>query len=335
MQKQFLAAVVASVVAGQAMAVTVIDDGTNKFTIGGHVGMRYEHDQNRADNKLQAAGDSSRFNFQFESKLSEDVTAFARTEWGFDVTNHDNFGFTNRLGFAGVKGNFGSISVGQQWSTFSQIANWTDTFATASAAEGSYTTNAGYLGSSRANDTIQYNLNVDALNISAQYQTGAGEAKDGRTRKHGYSFAASYDLPMGVSLGATYNQVQFVENDKNDAKAMLLAAKFEQGPIYSAFTYGEYKNYVTINTLTENARGIEFVGGYQLAENLSVQTGFVQMKDKDSSDKTQHVPVEVVYTAGPVQLSGTYNFVQSQHEDAVEGKVETKDSFVAQVRYYF
>ena len=336
MQKQFLAAVVASVVAGQAMAITVVDDGTNKFTVGGHVGMRYEHDQNRDSNKLQSAGDSSRINFQFESKLNEDVTAFARAEWGFDVTEHDDFGFSNRLGYAGVKGGFGSISVGQQWSTFSHIANWTDTFATAAAAEGSYTSNAGYLGSSRANDTIQYNLDVDALNVSAQYQTGAGEAKDGRTRKHGYSFAASYDLPQGFSIGATYNHVQFVEDNQSDAKAALLAAKFEQGPIYSAFTYGEYRNYVTVDSTTENApvtanaRGIEFVGGYQLAENWSVQSGFVQLKDKDSSDKTQHVPVEVVYTAGPVQLSGTYNFVQSVHD----GK-DVKDSFVAQARYYF
>ena len=41
MQKKILAAVVASMVAGQAMAVTIIDDGTNKATIGGYLDLRY------------------------------------------------------------------------------------------------------------------------------------------------------------------------------------------------------------------------------------------------------------------------------------------------------
>ena len=338
MQKQFLAAVVASVVAGQAMAVTIVDDGTNKFTLGGHIGIRAVAGKTGdAASSLQSAGDSSRFNFQFESKLNEDITAFARGEWGFDVTRQGDGQFNNRLGFVGATTDYGSLSVGKQWSSFSQIANWTDTFATSDGGMGMYGSNGHAYGTARANDSLQYNLSVDALSVSAQYQ--AGEAIDGKngqyTRKHGYGFAASYELPMGVSLGAAYNQVQFVEN-VNDAKALVLAAKFEQGPIYAAFTYGDYKNHASIGSgvngkTIEKARGIELVGGYQLADNLSVQTGFMQLKDKDDSNfKDQFVPVEVMYTAGPVQLSGTYNFQQSKHNG-----VDVKDSVVAQARYYF
>lgn len=330
MQKQFLAAVVASAVAGQAMAITVVDDGTNKFSVGGHVGMRYESQ----DSDTQAIGDSSRINFQFESRLNEDVTAFARTEWGFDITEHDNFGFSNRLGFVGVKGDFGSVSVGQQWSAFSEVASWTDNFATAGAGTGMDET----YGTARAQDALKYNISVNGLNVGAQYQVADAAPETpvagSRTREHGYQFAVSYDLPMGVSAGVAYNQVQFSEANTDDAKALVAAVKYEQGPVYTAFTYGDYKNYSYINGVedfTKNARSIEFVAQYQLADNLSVQTGFISLEDKDDSDnKTQHVPVEVVYTTGPVQLSGTYTFEQS--ETAGEGQ---KDQFVAQARYYF
>ena len=95
MSKKILAAVVASVVAGQAAAVTVLDDGTNKFTVGGHIGMRFAHQDSRDQNSnSEFASDASRFNFQFESKLNEGFTAFARGEWGFDVTNNNQGGIS-------------------------------------------------------------------------------------------------------------------------------------------------------------------------------------------------------------------------------------------------
>ena len=344
MQKQFLAAVVASVVAGQAMAATVYEDDNTRFSIGGHIGIRAEAGKSGDEtSNLKAAGDSSRFNFQMETKLTEDLTAFGRGEWGFNVTKHSGEVFNNRLGFVGVRhSDFGSISFGQQWSPFSQIANWTDTFATADGGLGIYDTNGGQFGTSRANDALQYNLSVDGLHVSAQYQTGQSFAEGdnvntGLTRKHGYQFAVSYDLPMGVSAGVTYNQTQFVQN-KDDAKALVVAVKYENGPVYTAFSFGDYKNHSIMSDTRYEAnddrvtrsQGLEWVGAYQLAENMSVQTGFIQLKDKNSDDKVQNVPVELVYTAGPVQLSGTYTFEQSK----IDGKAK-KDKFVAQARYYF
>ena len=348
MSKKILAAVVASVVAGQAAAVTVVDDGTNKFTVGGHVGMRYKHDQNLSDNKLQSAGDSSRINFQFESRLNDDVTAFARAEWGFDVTETDDFGFTNRLGYAGVKGGFGSISVGQQWSTYSTVALWTDNFATAGGeASGMYGSWGDYNGTARANDALQYNLSVQGLNISAQYQVGGSQktthTDEGntivdvqRTRDGAYSMALSYDLPMGLSIGGAYNQTSFVESDQKDAKAYIIGAKFEQGPVYAAATFSESKNHATYNNITfEKAQGYELYGSYQLTESFKLGGGFNSLRDKAdqanlADTKLEYYPLEVVYTAGPLQLSGTYTF-----ENSTRNGEKVKDNVVAQVRYYF
>ena len=361
MQKQFLAAVVASVVAGQAMAVTVVDDGTNKFSVGGHIGMRYEHEKRGPEEgNGQGAGDSSRFNFQFESKLNEDVTAFARGEWGFDVTRHDNQQFSNRLGFAGVKGDFGTITAGKQWGAYSKVANWTDAFATEGGdASGLYGPSGHYNGTARANEAIQYDISVNGLNVAAQYQFSGGKGDDTvhndfgvadwsgtRTRDYGFGLAVSYDLPMGLSFGGAYNQVKYVEDGQNDAKAMILGAKFDQGPVYAAFTFGEYKNHAAmdVNVIEgtsherkqqtfEKARGYELYASYQLTENFKVEGGYNQLDDKtDQTENTKlkYMPVGLVYTAGPVQLSGTYTYEKSKFNN-----IEVKDRFVAQARYYF
>lgn len=362
MSKKILAAVVASVVAGQAAAITVIDDGTNKFSVGGHLGMRYHYQSSKKDkNDLGVNGDSSRFNFQLESKLNEYVTAFAVGEWGFDVTNHNSSStFSNRLGYAGVRGDFGSISIGQQWSTYSTVAEWTDTFATAGGdASGLYGEWGDNNGTGRANDALQYNLSIQGLNISAQYQAG-GSAKgrlDGdpdltprsnnRTRDYSYSMAASYDLPMGLSLGGAYNQTKFVQSWLKDAKAFVAAAKFDQGPIYVSASFSLTKNHSTIVTgydaaddknihsTMEKAHGYEVYGSYQLDNHFKVGAGFNGLRDKASQSnlndtKLEYYPIEVVYTAGPLQLSGTYTFENSRRNGE-----SVKDNVVAQIRYHF
>ena len=353
MQKQILAAVVASVVAGQAMAITVVDDGTNSVTVGGHVGMRYV-DQDKGD----TAGDSSRINFGFEHMLTQDTTAFAKVEWGFDVTDTSDDVFNNRLGYVGVMNEqFGTVTFGKQWSSYSKVAGWTDMFATTGgSASGMYSDIGDAAGTARADDALQYNYSMMGLNISAQTQLGERDVelpstpdKTSGTRDGSYSFAASYDLPMGLSIGAAYNQAE-IDNAKlattpatavNDfkAKAAIIGAKFEADKIYAAFTYAKLDNlgdeYLGV---VEEAEGIELYASYQLNDMFKIGGGYNQLKDESSYDEAhdkgeiKYFPIEVVYTQGPVQLSGTYQFEDSEMADSEE-KVE--DKLILQARYYF
>ncbi len=327
MQKKLLAAVVASMVAGQAMAITVVDDGTNKFSVGGHVGMRYVN----SDSDTTAKGDSSRFNLAFEHKLSSDVAAFAKGEWGFDVTDSDDKDgkdtFKNRLGYVGVKhSTLGSVTVGKQWSTYSMLSDFTDVFAIHGGdASGAYDLDSTY----RADDSLQYNISLQGLNISAQFQTGDAEDVDNiRTRDNGYALAMSYDLDFGLSFGAAYNQVSFKESGKGDAKAAIVGVKYTRDALYAAATYTETSNHTDT---TGKTQGTELYVSYQLNENYKFETGYNGI-DFDNSDKeTSYFPVAVVYTTGPVQLSATYKFDQSK--DADENDAE--DELVLQARYYF
>ena len=238
MQKKLLAAVVSSLIAGQAMAVTVADNGTSKFEIGGYVGSRY---QSEDIGTTEAIGDSSRINIAGESKLNEDFTAFAKIEYGFSNTNSGKTedDFTARLGYVGVKSDkFGSLSLGKQWSTYSKVSTWTDMFATTGGdASGTYN-NGDFNGTGRADDAVQYNVSVKGLNVSAQLQTADADAQSDRS--NGTSFAASYDLPMGLSVGAAWNRAN-MDNGKPDAKAAIAAVKYSKDALYAAFSYGEYR----------------------------------------------------------------------------------------------
>ncbi|USE37172.1 porin [Endozoicomonas sp. SCSIO W0465] len=349
MQKKILAAVVASVMAGQAMAVTVIDNGTDKVTIGGHVGMRYV---DQTDGKSE--GDSSRINFGFEHKLTEATTAFAKAEWGFDVTDTDGDVFSNRLGYLGAKNDqFGSISYGKQWSTYYTVAGWTDVLATTGGNTiGTYSRFGDALGTARADDAIQYNHSIMGLNISAQAQLGEREVIDSKaavdfgTRDSSYAIAASYDLPMGLSFGAAYNQAEVKDlkpvvygSDKLKAKSAVIGAKFEADKIYAAFTYAELRNLDDKDYLgfVKEAQGMELYASYQLNEMFKVGGGYNQLKDESNSavankGEIKYIPVEVVYTQGPVQLSGTYEFQDS----VIAGTTESvDDKLILQARYYF
>lgn len=345
MQKKILAAVVASVMAGQAMAATVVDNGTDKVTIGGHVGMRYV---DQTDGKSE--GDSSRINFGFEHKLTEATTAFAKAEWGFNVTKTDGEVFTNRLGYLGAKNDqFGSISYGKQWSTYYTVAGWTDVMATTGGnTVGTYSDLGDALGTARADDAIQYNHSIMGLNISAQAQLGEREVVAvpvAGTRDSSYAIAASYDLPMGLSFGAAYNQAEVKDlvapvngSDKLKAKSAVIGAKFEADKIYAAFTYAELRNlgddYLGFTT---DAQGMELYASYQLNEMFKVGGGYNQLKDESNSavankGEIKYIPVEVVYTQGPVQLSGTYEF----HDSVVVNTTESvDDKLILQARYYF
>lgn len=351
MQKKLLAAVVTSLVAGQAMAVTVADNGTSKFEIGGYVGSRYQIED---FGDAKAIGDSSRINIAGESKLNDTVTAFAKIEYGFSNTNNSmtDDDFSARLGYVGVKSDkLGSLTLGKQWATYSKVGTWTDMFATTGGDAVGVYSNHEVNGTGRADDAIQYNISVNGLNVSAQYQVADSDSdskdysidpkdgsidqhnKDNVDRKSAYGLAISYDLPMGLSLGATYNEARFDEGAPK-AKASLLAVKYAQGPVYAAATYAKMKNHATISTVDlEKAKGMELYVSYQLNDNFKLETGYNQLEsdnDKNTDSELKYIPVGVVYNYGAIQLSGTYQFENSK----VSGE-DKEDKVILQARYYF
>lgn len=361
MKKQVLAAAVASLVAGPALAINVVDNGTTTFDIGGHIGARVKDHYD-----LETVGDSSRFNFKFTNKLTEQVTAYGTGEWGFDITNtnSEKTFFNNRLGFVGLTHDvLGSISFGKQWSTYSKIAGWTDTtFAADSGnATGIYTKEGHALGTARADDAVQYNFSMNGFMVSAQTQIGERNVDADRKRDESYAIAASYTLPMGLSVGAAYNDANVKSRTGGKdyhSTSWVLGAKFEMDGLlnpndglYIAATYADLQN-VTIgingnrvvadspadtdSVNFDDAQGMEFIAQYDINENWGAQIGFYHLTGDEANQankpdsKIQSIPVGVSYRIGSMLFTGTYQFDSSE----VRG-VKAKDKAVFQARYFF
>ena len=380
MQKKLLAAAVSSLIAGQAMAVTVYDDGSNKFDVGGHIGVRVVNQKNGNDtSNTNTKGDESRFNLVAESNLNESTTAFATGEWGFDVTSedadndNDDNTFSTRLGFVGISNDrLGTLSIGKQWSAYNRVGGWTDQFATVGGeASGLYAHNEAALGVGRADDALQYHWGANSLNVYAQYQFADNEkishdpfdiilgSPISRQRKESYGLAVSYDLPMGISFGAAYNEARFEEEDQDKAQATLIGIKYIQGAIYAAVTYSQMKNHASFlqrktegvvkdfYSVFEKAVGTEVYVSYELNDNFKLETGYNELKndgdavsDAEKATKVKYFPVGLVYTSGALQLSATYKYNKGTWlvlEDSAVGVVQkdVEDEFVVQARYHF
>ncbi|MDP0560882.1 MAG: porin [Candidatus Endonucleobacter sp. (ex Gigantidas childressi)] len=275
MPKKLLASIVSFWVAGQAVGLEVLNDGTNKVSIGGYIALQTKTTEGRT----KVNNDSARINFAFEHSLSETMTGFALVEWGYKANNEYSVNanmetkaadlFSNRLGYIGLKhSEYGSVAFGKQTSVYSDISDWTDQCAIngggAVGVNNGITSDGGFSGTaSRSDDAISYRIEFDSLQLGAQYQLrdsnyNEGENKvfvnGGARRNYGYQVAASYTLDMGLSFGATYSEtsleakIQHAASSKGiNANAFAGGIKYMMDDLYLAATCVQFKNYTTIH----------------------------------------------------------------------------------------
>ncbi|WP_257288253.1 porin [Endozoicomonas sp. SESOKO2] len=375
MQKKLLATLVASLVAGQAMALEVYNDDVNSLSIGGKIGAKTMK-SNGSDAEMKDA--SPRINFKYAHKFSSGWTGSAVAEWGFYAVDGDQDDqFFNRLGNVGLSHDtYGAFTAGKAWSVTSDVSGWTDQFAIGGgAAMGVYSGRDGLVsddeashgsgdsdGTARADDVIQYRNSFGGLNVGIQYQLkGTGgktqELKNGQlvtvdgTRDSSYGVALSYDLPMGLSLGATYNEAKYAEelgalplyNGSDKSTSATVGAKYENEALYLAATYGQFENKTAVvkGTLDKESTGIELYGKLalpQVVEGFYLQSGFNQLTADDTytGDKTDaqfsDYMVGAIYETGPMQFAFEYT---RGEKVAADGSKDLDDTYAVQALYYF
>ncbi|WP_411991558.1 porin [Agarivorans sp. DSG3-1] len=344
MKKTILAiAIPALFTAGATNAQEIYNDGENSFSIGGRLNLMVES----ADNGVEGEGrearsenNSSRINLNFSRKMSENVTARATMEYGIDNPNGDSDApFFNRLGFVAFDhADYGSISYGKQWSTYYTVTGVTDVFwVYGGSAMGIYDGGHGETGAGRANDALQYNGSFGGVNLSGQYQF----ADENEGRKDSYSGAVSYDFDFGLNVGATYHQMNRTDAKKaevsndGDIKLTALAASYNQGPIYAAVSYGEFKNHVEFDGATgvsDKAMGHEGVFAYTLDMGLQLYTGWNYQEDKNSEADLKTALVGAMYDWNNVLL---YTEYQDETVKSTSGNKTDDNRLALGVRYNF
>ncbi|MGY5453165.1 porin [Agarivorans sp. MS3-6] len=359
MNKTILAiAIPALFAAGATNAQEIYNDGENAFSIGGRLNLMVESANEDGERDARAEDNASRINLNFSRELTNGFAARATMEYGLDNPNGDSSNpFFNRLGFLALDhDDYGSLSFGKQWSTYYSVVGNTDVFwvyggtsmgiydgATGINSDGELTGGHGVAGTGRANDALQYNGSFGGVNLSGQYQF----ADQSNGRKDSYSGAISYDFDFGLNVGTTYHQMNRTAEamsdvkrssggNSGDAKLAALAATYNQGPIYAAVTYGEFKDHVSFDgeTVSEKAIGHEGVVAYTLDMGLQLYTGWNVQDDKaaNSLGELKEGYVGAMYDWNNILLYTEYR--NSKEKDVVG--VKTDDNrLAAGVRYNF
>ncbi|MDH3388762.1 MAG: porin [Gammaproteobacteria bacterium] len=200
-----------------------------------------------ADSSIDFASASrgSRIGFKGETDLGNGMTAYGKYEWGVNAGSGGSGVGSTRHGIVGLKGDFGSLTIGHQWHTYYDninavvdIANW----------------NSGYYSVGRTSDAVSYKGEFGAVSVGATgyfrndatYDTGldgtelsvafdAGPVRLGVGVKSDAGAVAADDLDVtGISVSGTFSDVYLALSLQNwdlngaEADSTEISAAFGQ-----------------------------------------------------------------------------------------------------------
>ncbi len=244
--------------------------------------------------ELNLSSNSSRLGFKADTKINDDLTAFAQIEQQINFTSGDQDGksvdFATRDTFVGVKGEFGQVRVGKFDSPFKAARNPINFFG-------------DQLGDIR-NVTRAGNLRFDERNPNTvEYQSPKFAG--------GFTAAAALSLHEGTNAGhasdikdANGNVITEKGDSKKD-KAYDLALGYKEGPIDVALAYERYDE----DAARGKRDGIRLAAAYKLTPELNLAALYQILKhDNDNANPDAQVfGVAADYKIAPnTYLRGQY-----------------------------
>ena len=204
MKKKMLAAAIASALAVPS-AFAAIDDAGMKYTSASEgfygsfrFGLYSEEDDDFNTTGSISRTEGTRLGVQGDVDVGHGNTAFYRLEWEYDYNvgsfnpgdtdrdGTDNNAFRARLGYAGLKGKFGSVQVGRMWS-----ADYDYVF---SLADVTNNVTGNFAPRFRVSNAIRYDSpDIQGFNFAIQVHADDGE---GRTTPR---------TPAVIPTDASYN----------------------------------------------------------------------------------------------------------------------------------
>ncbi|MGL5757898.1 porin [Plesiomonas sp.] len=324
MKRTVLAAMIPAILmASAANAAVIYDQNNNKLDLYGSVTGDYHFASNHNAGMYQRGDQSyARLGLKGTTQINSNLQGFGHVEYNLATNQDSNYNGPSqiRLAYAGLKDDrYGSISYGRNWGVSYDVTGYTDvlpewgedTQGYMPEATNNYSGSAPTLfGNGRSDGVLQYRNNWDNFNLALQL-LAPNDSYDGDSSNHnysrmvengtGYGIAMSYDLDMGVTLGATYNnarksdwQKENIANDKN-AQLWSLGAKYDANNVYAAINYTQTKNQMaysmsplgganigeTTNSINDNAfastsQAVFAVAQYNFDNGLTPSIGYAQ-----------------------------------------------------------
>jgi len=253
--------------------------------------------------------------------VSENQTGFGRLEPG----SKEDAIYT-RLGFVGFDfGDYGLFQAGKQWSTYYDVAGYTDNFFVfGGSASGTYTlqSDGGGSGTGRADKTLSYRNRFGDFVLGAQAQMEANKL----TGLGSLGGSAQYRFPVGLTLGVAgnYSDIPEVISESilgadDHGTAIVFGAKLERPRLFLAANYSiqESHDASTVDSVTVayGGRGVEAFGYYEISRRFRVSGGF-NFFDPDALE-----PIDPDFRERYGVVGGAY-YLNSQTLIYAEWKIE-------------
>ncbi|ENZ7483533.1 porin OmpC [Klebsiella aerogenes] len=315
MKRKALALVIpALLAAGAAHAAEIYNKDGNKLDLYGKVdGLHYFSSDSSKD------GDQTylRFGFKGETQINDTLTGYGQWEYNVQANNTESSSDQawTRLAFAGIKaGDYGSFDYGRNYGVLYDVEAWTDMLPEFGGDSYTYADN---FMTGRANGVATYrNIDffglVNGLNFALQYQgknenqasheynpsasqegTANGDGRDVKNSNgDGFGISSTYDLGMGVSVGAAYSSSDRTNEQTHQstaggdkADAWTAGVKYDANNIYLATMYSETRNMTPYGnqngTIANKTQNFEVTAQYQFDFGLRPAISYLQSKGKD------------------------------------------------------
>ena len=182
---------------------------------------------------VKGGNGTSRFGVKGSEDLGNGLKAIYQWEWYESGTEGDgstNDGFRNRLGYVGLSGGFGTISIGRLWQPYYFAVGKTDIMNAPSAG---YRQN---LNNYRTGNAVKYaSPNMGGFKATAVLVMDGDDAEDGIDK---VNVGLQYDNgPLSLGLG-----YRSTSSDINDSDTIGLGAKYNFGAFAVVASYEEQDN---------------------------------------------------------------------------------------------
>jgi predicted porin len=201
---------------------------------------------------------------------------------GGAVGEIDNI-FTSRIGWVGIKTQFGQLTWGKQWSVYYDIGQFTDAFyAFGGDASGTYAagTDGSISGTGRPANSFQYRFTHDIFAIGLQVQN---RSISPMSKNYADTYALSLLIKpvKHLQFGGAYNQVRdgLAEPDVTEPRlgdeSLIVGIQYDNQRLKVSFTTTSFTNHeIDEQRVYFSGNGYEFHTQYRFLKKWSVYTGF-------------------------------------------------------------
>jgi predicted porin len=225
---------------------------------------------------------SNRLGFKGSEDLGGGLSALFQIENGFNLdtgTAGQGGLLFGRQAFAGLKGGFGTVTFGRQYTPLSWAQYTTDPFDAGSAGA---TYNLEEIADHRRNNTVRYQNNVNGVIIDGSYSFGevAGNTKSGRQID---GLVGYENGPLSVKLG--YFTKTNATDTVDTSKALLTASyNFQVATAYLQYARnngeGTYTNGATLGAIRAIKNNDVMIGVTVPVGVGSVRASYIRRDDK-------------------------------------------------------